>query len=186
MTKTILGAVAVLAIAVGITVPAATAAPFTPELELADAIASEYWGGPPLNCTSVDEEIVPAHALDDWGNATEAVGMATVPTQPEPCFLYVDRRLAPPDQFLEACDTVTHEDGHLHGLGHSDNPLSIMYTGADRSATPGCLRAANLLARLHELRGWFRSAPVDHQAVRRHLRMQIQRTSAEAWAPLTG
>lgn len=119
-------AILVAALLAVLALPApASAAPFTPRLNLAYAMAVEYWGGGPVNCTSLDEEIVPARSLPQTATG-HAYGQATQPTKPMPCILYIDRRLAPPRAFGWACQTMIHEVGHLRGLGHSPDPRSVM------------------------------------------------------------
>jgi hypothetical protein len=100
------------------------AAPFTPELSYAYELANEHWHGPPTGCTSIDFEIVPNGSIGDFeGEASEPLpGEA-----PKPCFLYVIARDAAPNWFERACAIIRHEDGHLHGFGHSDDPNSIMF-----------------------------------------------------------
>lgn len=99
--------------------PAANAAPFTPELEMAYNLAIARWGQP-TNCMSIELAIVP----DDL---TEYEGQATQPSEPMPCELWIIRRLAAPRMFGRACSVIFHEVGHLNGVGHSDDPHSLMY-----------------------------------------------------------
>jgi hypothetical protein len=99
--------------------PAAHAAPFTPDMRLAYNLAVAYWGEP--HCTSVDMEIVPN------GSIGTLRGEASIPAEPEPCFLYVIRELARPNYFALACAVEFHEVGHLTGHEHSSDPRSIMY-----------------------------------------------------------
>lgn len=106
-------------LALGLLAPAAPAAPFTPNLNMAYRLAVAHWGEP--NCTSVDMEIVPNGSLGDLR------GEATIPTEPQPCFLYLVRQLAQPSYFEMACAVTFHEVGHLTGHVHSSNPRSIMY-----------------------------------------------------------
>lgn len=106
-------------LALGLLAPAAQAAPFTPNLDMAYHLAAEHWGEP--NCTSVDMEIVPNGSLGDLQ------GEATIATEPEPCFLYLVRKLADPRNFGLACAVEFHEVGHLTGHVHSSNPRSIMF-----------------------------------------------------------
>lgn len=112
-----------------------SAAPFTPALERAQTTAERYWGGGPVDCTSLDRQIVPDGSL---GEGVE--GRATVPVEPQPCILYVVRSLARPNMFVRACGVLAHELGHLRGLGHSDDPADVMY--AYTNAPPAiCFRA---------------------------------------------
>jgi hypothetical protein len=121
----ILAAAAAIAGLVAASGASAQAAPFTPRLNLAYAMALEYWGGPPTNCTSIDRQIVPARSLPQTATG-HAYGQATQATRPTPCFLYIDRRIVRPRAFAWACATMIHEVGHLRGLGHSPDPRSVM------------------------------------------------------------
>lgn len=102
-------------------------APFSPGLEYAYRLSLHYWGGAPANCTSIDFEIVPDDSLED-----HAAGMATIPVEPEPCFLYVSRFLAKPNVWGFACGVILHEAGHLHGFEHSPDPDNVMYWTLER------------------------------------------------------
>ncbi len=180
MTKIILGVLVAVAL---IAAPAGQAAPFTPELELAYAIADEYWGGPPPNCTSIDKQIVPHGSLDE--GELNVSGRATQPQQPEPCILYLDRALAEPDLFGEACDTMIHEDGHLHGLGHSDDPKSVMYP-IETASVKHCRRIANLLLGAHEVGDWIKATRPSDSRLRFKLAKRRRFLTTLAWAPLCG
>lgn len=102
----------------------ANAAPFPPRLLYAYELANEHWGGPPTGCTSIALEVVPNGSIGD------DEGLATLPEPgeaPQPCFIRIIQRDAEPNWWERACAVIRHEDGHLHGLHHSDNPRSIMY-----------------------------------------------------------
>lgn len=121
-------------------------APFTPGLELAFHVANRYWGGPPPGCTSIDKQIVPDGSLPEEHEAE-----ATIPGPGEhvACFVYVTRHLAKPEAFAYTCTTLVHEDGHLHGLGHSSEPGNVMNPEA-RIVPNICWRAD--LRRMNEVR----------------------------------
>lgn len=105
----------------------AQAAPFTPRMEYAVGLAEQYWGGPPAECTSIDYEIVPAYSLVETAYGP-AGGQATQPEagHPEPCVMWIDRRLAKVRNGMAMCQVIVHEDGHLHGQPHNDIPGAIM------------------------------------------------------------
>lgn len=127
--------VAVAAVTLAVAAPA-SAAPFTPELDRAYNVATEFWHKTPTNCTSLDREIVPDEAMPD-----EAEGWATIATEPTPCVLYIRRTLAEPRWFERACAVMLHEVGHLLGYEHSADPANVMYP--EVVAIPGiCQRAA--------------------------------------------
>lgn len=115
------------------------AAPFTPGLELSLHVANRYWGGPPEGCTSIDKQIVPDGSLPE-GHEAEA----TIPAPGEhiACFVYVTRHLANPNLFAYTCTTLIHEDGHLHGLGHSSEPGNVM--NPEGRFVPGICSRADL------------------------------------------
>jgi hypothetical protein len=104
---------------------AAEAAPFTPRLNLAYAVANEYWGGPPPNCTSLNREIVP-----DWEDGR--AGQATIAIEPTPCVLEISTWLATRSPFKYVCAVMIHEAGHLHGFEHSSDRRNIMYPSSGR------------------------------------------------------
>lgn len=121
---TILAAAAAIAGLVALSGASAQAAPFTPRLNLAYAMAVEWWGGPPTSCASIDKQIVPARSLPS--STGHAYGLATQAIRPTPCILFIDRRMVRPRAFAWACATMIHEVGHLRGLGHSPDPRSVM------------------------------------------------------------
>lgn len=111
--------VAVVALA---TAAPSYAAPFTPELNRANQVALGFWDETPTDCTSIDREIVPNAALSDDGE-----GFASIPSEPQPCVLWLARRLAAPRLAGRACAILIHEEGHLLGYEHSDDPHNVMY-----------------------------------------------------------
>jgi hypothetical protein len=125
MTKLILGAVAVVVAMLAVAAPA-TAAPFTPRLNVALQVAYDYWGGIPANCTSINRQIVPDGSLARFNEGEATSGVATLATHPQPCHLWVERRLASPVIFATTCAIMVHEVGHLHGYDHADDPADVM------------------------------------------------------------
>jgi hypothetical protein len=116
--------IAVAALTLFLLPATANADPFTPELNYAYRLATNFWGGPPAGCSSVDLQVVPNGSIGDYE------GEATMPEPGEPpkaCFMDIIERDANPNWFIRACAVIRHEAGHLHGLDHSTNPRSIMY-----------------------------------------------------------
>lgn len=126
---------------------AANAAPFTPLMWKAYNIATEYWGGPPPLCTSIDFEIVPHDSLDTPEEAN-VIGHATMPSEPGSCVLWIDKSIVAPVAFAELCVTVVHEDGHLHGLDHSPDPNNVMFWAPSAKSVPICIHKAHLMYKI--------------------------------------
>lgn len=124
------------AIALMVAAPtSATAAPLTPALLHDYQLANRYWGGPPVNCTSLDMGIVYNDELPKY-----VLAAATEATYPQPCELWIARELVKPVWALEACVVMLHEVGHLHGLGHSSNPEDVMYVEPTTNVPAICKR----------------------------------------------
>lgn len=111
--------VILIIVAALVAVPAAGAAPFTPELEADYAAALSWWGvTSPPQCASVTREVVPT----DPFVAIDGPDAAARATQPAPgevgvaCDLYVfaDRETTGCVEEAE----IRHEVGHLTGHGH--------------------------------------------------------------------
>lgn len=131
--------------ALGLAAPAADAAPFTPQMDLAYRLAVEYWGGPPAHCAEVNREIVSGFA-----NPHE-LGRATIPGSVAiRCHVYLVRGLDGAGHFGLMCTIMVHEVGHLEGLHHSKDPSSPMYPVP--RPQPFCVGRQRLLVRIDRLR----------------------------------
>lgn len=116
--------------------PAACADPFGPAEEAAYQQAEAFWQRQPTNCTSIAKEVgVLAGGEDSW---------ASVPSAPGPCRIEVAPGLSPP----WLCEVMTHEYGHLLGLGHSTDPADVMYPVLGALASPICAALAAAEARV--------------------------------------
>lgn len=94
----------------------AVAAPLTPPLWRAYNVAATYWSAEPVQCRSLDAQIVPRGELGAGigGRATQPY-----PGWSGPCILYIDRAYAKPVEWATACAIMIHEYGHLLGYAHS-------------------------------------------------------------------
>jgi hypothetical protein len=90
------------------------AAHLTPDLEAALAAAEAHWGGPAPCGTPV------IRFVDDWPGSAVA--------WPDRCLIDINPVLGGRD-FDWICELVTHEVGHLHGLGHG-HPGDPLYDPA--------------------------------------------------------
>jgi hypothetical protein len=144
MTRKILGLTAMLLAAASTFAPRGQATPFpseffpsgttpfNPEAELAYRVAVTYWGGEPEQCTTVTRILAPEIVNSDGSRPLGIAGDCEIAVQ-----------LGLP--FVLLCDVTTHELGHLHGLGHSSDPTSVMYPEMGRIFVPGCPSANSYL-----------------------------------------
>lgn len=106
---------------------------FGPMLRQDFAAAQHYWGGPSPLCSTVERRVI-ALPLGEGGEATEPY-----PGYYGPCHLYVAQSMIYEPRVV--CTIIIHEDGHLHGLGHSPDPTSVMYPKLTTENIPGiCYR----------------------------------------------
>ena len=118
------------------------AAPLTPDLEAALGAAEAHWGGP----APCGRPVI--RFIDDWPGSAVA--------WPDRCLIDINPVLGG-REFDRLCELVTHEVGHLHGLGHGHpgDPLydpalegTVMdYRAADR---PGIVPACDAERRRRE------------------------------------
>lgn len=158
--------------------PAAQAAPFGAAEQAAYQQAEAFWQRQPTSCTSVTQEVGIVRSGER--------GWATVPAAPGPCRIVVAPGLSAP----WLCEVMTHEYGHLLGLGHSSDPADAMYPEMAALASPICAALASAEARSlarrqawsewHEARAACREArgPYERRCWRklRHQRLVLQRS----------
>lgn len=126
----------------------------TPQLAADYAAAIAYWGVPdgPEWCATVTASTQAADPSD--GEA----GHADVPTHfGDDCGFVVDAGL----RACEQVGIVRHEVGHLLGEGHSADPASPMYGGAehvwpDCAAEESAAATSTLTTQLASYEGWLR------------------------------
>lgn len=121
MTKCML---AVLAALMLISPSAALAVP-APTAEGDIPLAEEFWGGPPPGCSSIVFGTEPdeGNGANAWQPPLNGVQITCVVEVTE-----VDEATGYTPGYV--CEMVIHEFGHLHDLGHSPDPNSIMYGGS--------------------------------------------------------
>lgn len=148
-------AVILIIVAALVAVPAASAAPFTPELEADYAASLAWWGvSSPSQCATVTREVV---ATDPYA-AIDGPDAAARATQPAPgesglaCRLevFADRETTGCVEAME----IRHEVGHLTGHGHE--ATGIMAPSLEVEAWCPELRAEEEAAQEAEQRaeGW--------------------------------
>jgi hypothetical protein len=109
----------------GVGVSKAAPISVSPSANMAYNLAVHHWGDELRGCTSIDAQVIPDDPTnrDFSGESTNVQPGAA----PEPCFLYIVRRLAKPFQFAATCALMFHMVGHLQGYGFSDDPDSLLY-----------------------------------------------------------
>jgi len=153
----------------------AQAAPFTPRLNLAYKLATEFWGGEPKRCAILQAEVLPSSAFGFEGASARA---AVSPMGA--CELYVSDALLPPDQFARACATMVGLVGYLRGHPYFEMPAM-------------CLRRQDYLV----IASWSESAAESQRArcprmrkpkkcwsSTRRLVRHARRMNRRFWAPL--
>ena len=95
------------------------------------SIAQHYWSGRPDNCRTT----IVAQGTLDYTAAAIALPPRSDDIFPGLCAVIVHPKYGARD----FCKLVVHEVGHLHGVGHSTDPNSVMYTPFNSAPTPwGC------------------------------------------------
>lgn len=104
--------------------------PFNADAELAYQVGLDYWGGPDPRCTELNRFLAPVV----MSGKSIVAGVGNKPVEAEPCTVIVKQGMP----FAELCYVVVHEVGHNHGLGDSEDPTNIMFSGATTATVPGC------------------------------------------------